>query len=41
MKKHLLTAIQLAVTIGLLWWIFRDQEQNAAMLSALKVSHTA
>lgn len=41
MKKYLLTAIQLAVTIGLLWWIFRDQEQNAAMLSALKVSHTA
>jgi glycosyltransferase 2 family protein len=40
MKRHLLTVVQVAVTVGLLWWIFRDQEQNAAMLSALKVAHT-
>lgn len=35
MKKHLLTAIQLLVTVGLLCWIFRNPEQNRKMLQAL------
>lgn len=35
MKKHLLTALQLLVTVALLWWIFRDAEQNQKMLEAL------
>jgi len=39
MKKHLLTAIQLLVTVGLLWWIFRDAEQNRKMLEALRVAN--
>jgi uncharacterized protein (TIRG00374 family) len=40
MKRHILTAVQIAVTAGLFWWIFRNQEQNAAMLAALEVAHT-
>jgi uncharacterized membrane protein YbhN (UPF0104 family) len=39
MKKHFLTAIQLLVTVGLLWWIFRDAEQNRKMLEALRVAN--
>ncbi|PAZ02618.1 MAG: hypothetical protein CAK85_00330 [Spartobacteria bacterium AMD-G5] len=39
MKKHLLTAIQLLVTIGLLFWIFRNPEQNRKMLEALDVAN--
>ena len=35
MKRHLATALQAAVTIGLLWWIFRNPEQNRKMLEAL------
>lgn len=35
MKKHLLTAIQILITIGLLWWIFRNPEQNRKLLAAL------
>lgn len=38
MKKHIITAIQLLVTVGLLGWIFRDQEQNRKMLEALKAA---
>lgn len=38
MKRHLLTAVQIAVTVGLLWWIFRDGEQNATMLAALEAA---
>jgi len=39
MKKHLLTALQLLVTIGLLFWIFRNPEQNHKMLEALDVAN--
>ena len=28
MKKTLLTMLQLAVTIGLLWWVFHDPERR-------------
>jgi len=33
--KHLLTAIQVIVTVGLLWWIFHDPERRQAMAEAL------
>ncbi len=36
MKKNLLTAVQLLITIALLWWIFRDPQQNEKLLTALK-----
>jgi len=36
MKKFLLPIIQLAITVGLLWWIFRDPEQNQKMLGAIQ-----
>jgi uncharacterized protein (TIRG00374 family) len=39
MKKHLITAIQLLVTVGLLFWIFRNPEQNRKMLEALDVAN--
>ncbi len=39
MKRHLLTAIQAIITIGLLWWIFRDPEQNQKLLAALEVAN--
>ena len=39
MKKHLLTALQLLVTVGLLFWIFRNPEQNRKMLEALDVAN--
>ncbi len=35
MKKILLPAIQILITIGLLWWIFRNPEQNQKMLEAI------
>ena len=35
MKKFLLPAIQILITAGLLWWIFRDPAQNRAMLGAI------
>lgn len=35
MKRTLLTILQICVTIGLLWWIFRDPEKNARMAEAL------
>ncbi len=38
MKKTLLTSLQVLVTAGLLWWIFRNPEQNRQILEAL---HTA
>ena len=34
MKKTLLTMLQLAVTIGLLWWVFHDPERRREMLGA-------
>ncbi len=36
MKRFLLPAIQVLVTVGLLAWIFRNPEQNRLMLTALK-----
>lgn len=35
MKKILLPVIQILITIGLLWWIFRDPDQNRKMLEAI------
>lgn len=35
MKKILLPVIQVLITVGLLWWIFRDPEQNRKMLEAI------
>ena len=35
MKRYLLTAIQIFITAGLLWWIFRDPAQNKKLLEAL------
>ncbi len=38
MKKTLLTILQLAVTIGLLWWVFHDPERRREMLGAVKLA---
>ena len=35
MKKHILTVVQLLITVGLLWWIFRNPDQNQKLLVAL------
>jgi len=35
MKKYILTVIQLLITAGLLWWIFRNPDQNQKLLTAL------
>lgn len=35
MKKYLLPVIQILITVGLLFWIFRDPEQNRKMLGAI------
>lgn len=35
MKKILLPVVQILITIGLLWWIFRDPGQNRKMLEAI------
>jgi uncharacterized protein (TIRG00374 family) len=39
MKKILLTCLQAAVTVFLLWWIFRDPVKNQAMAAALKLAN--
>lgn len=36
MKKLLLTTLQIAVTVGLLWWVFHDQDKRAQMVEALR-----
>ena len=36
MKKTLLTVLQVAVTIGLLWWVFHDPDKRAQMAEALR-----
>ena len=36
MKKTLLTLLQVAVTVGLLWWVFHDPEKRAQMGEALR-----
>ncbi len=38
MKKVLLTMLQLAVTIGLLWWVFHDPGRRHEMLEAVKLA---
>ena len=35
-KKTLLTLLQVAVTVGLLWWVFHDPEKRAQMAEALR-----
>ena len=39
MKKTLLTVLQIAVTIGLLWWVFHDPERRSEMLAAAKLAN--
>jgi uncharacterized protein (TIRG00374 family) len=36
MKKTLLTLLQVAVTVGLLWWVFHDPAKRAQMGEALR-----
>jgi uncharacterized protein (TIRG00374 family) len=36
MKKALLTTLQIAVTVGLLWWVFHDPDKRAQMAEALR-----
>lgn len=38
LKKYLLTALQLAVTVGLLWWVFHNPETREEMAGALKLA---
>ena len=38
-KKILITLIQVAVTVALLWWLFHDQEKREQMASALKIAN--
>jgi uncharacterized protein (TIRG00374 family) len=38
MKKTLLTVLQLAVTIGLLWWVFHDPVRRREMLEAVRLA---
>jgi len=38
-KKIIVTILQAAVTILLLWWIFRDPEKNAKMWDALQTAN--
>lgn len=38
MKKTLLTVLQVAVTVGLLWWVFHDPERRREMGAALKLA---
>ncbi len=40
MKKILLPIVQVLITAGLLWWIFRDSEQNRKMLEAIGKAKT-
>ena len=35
---HLLTLLQVVVTLGLLWWLFHDQERRTAMWHALRLA---
>ena len=39
MKKHILTIIQLLITVALLWWIFRNPDQNKKLLAALDTAN--
>lgn len=35
---HLLTLVQVIVTLGLLWWLFHDQERRTEMWNALRMA---
>ncbi len=37
-KKTLLTVFQIAVTLGLLWWVFHDPEKRREMAAALRLA---
>ncbi|MFZ4774102.1 MAG: lysylphosphatidylglycerol synthase transmembrane domain-containing protein [Terrimicrobiaceae bacterium] len=39
MKKILLTSLQVFITVGLLWWIFRNPDQNRQILEALRTAN--
>lgn len=39
MKKTLLPILQVLVTVGLLWWIFRNPDQNRQILEALRTAN--
>ena len=39
MKKTLVTLIQAAITLALLWWIFRDGEKRALMWETLRTAN--
>lgn len=36
--SHLLTVLQVAVTLGVLWWLFHDEHRREVMWEALKVA---
>ena len=38
MKRILFTSLQVAITLLLLWWIFRDPEKRARMAGALRAA---
>lgn len=38
MKKVLVTLLQIAVTVGLLWWVFHDPERRREMAGAVKLA---
>lgn len=38
MKKVLITLLQIAVTVGLLWWVFHDPERRREMAGAVKLA---
>jgi uncharacterized membrane protein YbhN (UPF0104 family) len=38
MKRILLTSLQVAITVFLLWWIFRDPAKRAQMVEALRAA---
>lgn len=40
-RKALLTLLQVAVTVGLLWWVFHDPEKRAQMFEALRQANWA
>ena len=41
MKKILITILQFAVTVALLWWVFHDPAQRAKMKQALDAADYA
>jgi len=39
MKKATLTLLQVAVTVGLLWWVFHDPEKRSQMAAAMRLAN--